>query len=130
MKNVLCGFFAFSRNSSKRNTADTLVPTLAYQLATYIHETKIYISDTSERATRCMIIDGLDECQDPKVQCNIIHSIVNNMSHLEFRCDFLFSVDPILKFGTHSKEWMDKPDQDIELINRTHDSSIFAQWPA
>ncbi|KAF8987620.1 hypothetical protein BDQ17DRAFT_1289194, partial [Cyathus striatus] len=182
MKNVLCGYFAFSRNSSKRNTAAPLVPTLAYQLATNIHETKKQISDTIEndpqifskslefqiqklildpfeiylqknnslrQHTRCMIIDGLDECHDPKVQCNIIHSIVN-MGRSGTSLRFVIFSRPELEIRTTFKR-MDisdyctvlelderfKPDQDIELflrekfddIKKTHDISICVHWP-
>ncbi|KAF8985582.1 hypothetical protein BDQ17DRAFT_1376661 [Cyathus striatus] len=181
MKGILCRFFAFSRNSSTRNTVDPLVPTLAYQLATYIRETKKQISDTVEDdpqilskslefqiqklivdpfenylqksnndKARCMIIDGLDECQDSKVQCNIIHSIVNNMSQSRLALHFIIFSRPELEIRTTFKrmdvsnyctvleldEWF-KPDQDIELylrekfdeIKKTHDVSIFSQWP-
>ncbi|KAF8985585.1 hypothetical protein BDQ17DRAFT_1393750 [Cyathus striatus] len=181
MKDILCGFFAFSRNSSMRNTVDPLVPTLAYQLATYIRETKKQISDTVEddpqifskslefqiqklivdpfksylqksnnNKARCMIIDGLDECQDPKVQCNIIHSIVKNMSQSRIPLHFIILSRPELEIRSIFKRMnisdyctvleLDerfKPDQDIELflrdkfdeIKKTHDISISSQWP-
>ncbi|KAF8975999.1 hypothetical protein BDQ17DRAFT_1293993, partial [Cyathus striatus] len=179
MKDMLCGFFAFSRNSSTRNTVDPLVPTLAYQLATYVHETKRLISDTIEDdpqifskslefqiqklivepfenylqksnndKARCMIIDGLDECQDPKVQRNIIHSIVENMSRSRIALRFIIFSRPELEIRATFKrtnisdyctvlELDDrfKPDRDIELflrdkfdeIKKTHD--IFISWP-
>jgi len=104
---LLIAAFFFSRTSPPRSTKDRLVPTLAYQLALSIPETRTHIQDAIERdpaifykniptqmdallikplqaariqinpIPRLIIIDGLDECKDSRVQ----EAILNAISH-------------------------------------------------
>src|SRR5882757_7658152 len=104
-KGLLIGTFFFSRTSSSRNNKDRLIPTLAYQLALSIPDTRIYIEDAIERdpvifkknmetqidtllikpfqsaltqtitSPKLIVIDGLDECQDTQTQVAILEAI-------------------------------------------------------
>jgi NACHT domain len=96
-KGLLIGTFFFSRISPKRNSKDRLIPTLVYQLAQSIPDTRAYIEDAIERdpaifnknlqtqidtlfikpfqfasaqipLAKLIIIDGLDECTDIAAQ--------------------------------------------------------------
>jgi hypothetical protein len=97
---ILLGAFFFSRTSPGRSEGNRLIPTLAYQMAVNVPETRSHIEDafhtnplvfsqnmesqrdilisrplkkaTSRKPCRVLIIDGLDECSDPKVHFQIL----------------------------------------------------------
>jgi hypothetical protein len=104
-KGLLIGTFFFSRTSSTRNNKDRLIPTLAYQLALSIPDTRNHIEHAIERdpvifsknmetqidtllikpfqsaltqtipSAKLVIIDGLDECSDGQTQIAILEAI-------------------------------------------------------
>jgi hypothetical protein len=117
--NLLIAAFFFSRTSPSRSTKDRLVPTLAYQLALSIPETLTHMRDAIERdpaifykniqtqidallimplqaaqihnpIPKLIIIDGLDECKDSRVQVAILNAISH--SFLKHNLPMMFMV--------------------------------------
>jgi hypothetical protein len=109
-----------------------------------------YFKEPSSR--RLVIIDGLDECSDPKVQQNILEVLANAQQHHRLPLVFLFASRPeqqiCLTFNTGlllsitSRLVLDEsylPDEDIELfltdkfqeIKSTHRLRAYIppQWP-
>ncbi|KAF8998285.1 hypothetical protein BDQ17DRAFT_1362367 [Cyathus striatus] len=157
MNGTLLGFFAFSRHSNERNTAERLFPSLAYQLARCVpiarqmiskaiaQDPHIFAETRIEAQLRscCMIIDGLDECQNPRSQSLIIQSIVKIVSRTSVPLRFLiFSrSEPEIR-STFKRRDVSRycvpleldgrftPDKDIELyLNEKFEEIKTRKWP-
>jgi len=183
---ILLASFFFSRNDPSRNSVNSLIATLAYQITLNLPdvreailsavehdplvfsksfavqvETLIvaplqplaeagYFNDSSSR--RLVIIDGLDECSDPKVQQNILQVLANAWQQHRLPLVFLIASRPeqhiSLAFNTGlllsitSRLALDEshlPDNDIKLfltdkfqeIKSTHRLRAYipSQWP-
>ena len=109
-----------------------------------------YFNEPTSR--RLVIIDGLDECSDPKVQKNILEVLANAQQHHRLPLVFLFASRPEqqisltfntgLLLGITSRLALDEsylPDEDIELfltdkfqeVKSTHRLRAYIppQWP-
>ena len=120
--------FFFSRTDPSRNTANQLIPTIAYHPALHIPELKESIIHAIERhplifklsldaqfssllrdpirnladsgffdSTACprvVIIDGLDECQDPSAQVCILNAIFNSLRKTHLPLSFFITSCP------------------------------------
>ncbi|CAA7266831.1 unnamed protein product [Cyclocybe aegerita] len=123
-ENLLIGDFFFSRMASGRSTEKNLVSTLAYQLVLAIPEARPYVEATIEQdpmifhrsievqfkklivnpllnipssdipLPRLIIIDGLDECQSPNIQCYIIDTLTKSLQNVPINLKIFIASRP------------------------------------
>ncbi|KDR82286.1 hypothetical protein GALMADRAFT_135644 [Galerina marginata CBS 339.88] len=127
---LLAASFFFSRTAAGRHDATHLIPTLAYQLATAIPETREYVTlavetdpliftrsleaqlealvvqpfsnllqsghfeNVAEVGPRFIIIDGLDECGEPKIQVSILTTLSSALRRSHVPLFFLIASRP------------------------------------
>ena len=130
MNRILLASFFFSRTDTTRNHANSLFPTLAYQIASTYPEARGLIetvveedplvfsrsievqlellvmaplrrifetaptSDSLALQRHLIIIDGLDECQDPALQCTILDAIARTSTQQRVPLIFLIASRP------------------------------------
>ncbi|KAJ7732958.1 hypothetical protein B0H14DRAFT_2639725 [Mycena olivaceomarginata] len=114
--------FFFQRSHSKRGTWHSLIPTIAYQLATSMTELLLPIQQAVEgdklvvgralaisfqallveplkklsdpQRTPVIVLDGLDECADHKIQQQILHLFIGAIQHHNLRLRLLIVSRP------------------------------------